>query len=242
MCLFQTQKVTQFYTWSNNDINIKCNNSRLNKALHHTAVGREVLTGELCAVQMGGGRLHVAFWRSECWASELETALTVLRDWQVEGKHIVHWVFRTCSVVMVFVILHWRCCVGCILCVHSAQHSDTNCCSLWRTAQAVSRRCIFYKYLYTSLDTRKCNFVYTLKKVCLPCHDLVKFSNAQQRYCPVCCAGSESKRRTKAGSRIEFILLPSVPAAVLAAPICTDRTFSRSICVDSSLRDLKQFG
>ena len=76
----------------------------------------------------------------------------------------------------------------------------------------------------------------------LPCHDLVKFSNSQQRYCPVCCGGSESKRRIKAGSRIEFILLPSVTAAVLAAPICTDRTFSQSICVDSSLKDLKQVG
>ena len=28
---------------------------------HGTVVGREVLTGELCAVQMDGGRLHVAF-------------------------------------------------------------------------------------------------------------------------------------------------------------------------------------
>jgi len=85
-CLFETQKDTQFYNWSNNDINIKFNNSRLNKALHQTIVGREVLTGELCAVQMDGGRLHVAFWRSECGASELETALTVLRDWQVDGE------------------------------------------------------------------------------------------------------------------------------------------------------------
>jgi hypothetical protein len=65
MCLIDTQKVTQFNNWSNNDINIKCNNGKLNKALNETIVGREVLTGELGAVQMDGGRLRVTFWRSE---------------------------------------------------------------------------------------------------------------------------------------------------------------------------------
>ena len=242
MCLFETQKVTQFYNWSNNDINIKCNNSRLNKALHQTTVGREVLTGELCAVQMGCGRLNVAFWRSECGASELETALTVLRDWQVEGKHIVHWVFRTYSVVMVFVILHWRCCAGCIVCVHSAQHSD----KLPVVCDAPHR---LYQGAVYSINTGTLHrthgnvISFTPLKICaLSCHDFVKFSNAQQRYCQVCCAGSESKRRIKAGSRIEAALLPSVTAAVLAAPICADRTFSRSISVDSCLKDLKHVG
>ena len=42
-------------------MNIKFNNSKLNKALHETIVGKEVLTGELGAVQMDGGRLRVTF-------------------------------------------------------------------------------------------------------------------------------------------------------------------------------------
>ena len=42
--------------------------------------------------------------------------------------------------------------------------------------------------------------------------------------------------------RIEFVLRSSVTAATLAAPICTDRTFSQSISVDSSLKAPKQVG
>ena len=42
-------------------MNIKCNNVKLNKALHETIVGREVLTGEMGVVQMDGGRLRVTF-------------------------------------------------------------------------------------------------------------------------------------------------------------------------------------
>jgi len=134
MCLRDTQKVTQFYNWSNNDINIIFNNSKLNKALHETIVGREVLTGELCAVQMDGGRLRVTFWRSEyeywVWGVVIRATVTVragVERLASGGEHIVHWVFRTCSVAMVFGILHWKCCAGCIMCVHSAQCSDTDC-------------------------------------------------------------------------------------------------------------------
>jgi len=82
------------------------------------------------------------------------------------GKHIVHWVFRTCSVVMVFVILHWRCCAGYIVCVHSAQYSDTDCLQSVTHRTVCMKALLFYKYLYTTPDTRKCNFIYTLKKVC----------------------------------------------------------------------------
>ena len=58
---------------------------------------------------------------------------------------------------------------SCVYIQHSAVTQTA--CSLCRTAQAVSRRFIFYTYRYTSPDTRKCNSIYTLNICALPCHD-----------------------------------------------------------------------
>jgi len=68
---------------------------------------------------------------------------------------------------------------SCVCIQHSAVTQTA--CSLWRTAQAVSRRWLFYKYRYTSLDTRKCNFIYALKNLCSSlsrCGDILKFPTA----------------------------------------------------------------
>ena len=247
MCLRDTQKVTQFYNWSNNDINIIFNNSKLNKALHETIVGREVLTGELCAVQMDGGRLRVTFWRSEyeywVWGVVIRATVTVRAG--VERLASGGETHRALSVQNMFCGYGvWHSALKVLCGLHHVCAFST---AQWHRLPVVydvphrPYQGADYSINIGTLHWTHGNVIsFTPLKICaLPCHDVVTFSNSQQRYCQVCCTGSESKRRRNAGSRIEVRLRTSVTAAAMAEPICMDRMFSQSIFVDSSLKDLK---